>query len=108
MERSEEVRREVIQEVFDYIDGDAENGPRTGVKVTEEDIEEAVLVRLVEETPFWINLTRFTDEDVEWMHETTHNTGDRIEVGGRVESWMRAENHEPPTKAVWGIVAAIP
>lgn len=33
------IDREVRQEIADYIDGDAENGPRFGVVITPEEIE---------------------------------------------------------------------
>lgn len=45
----DDVRKEVIQELVDYIDGDVENGPRYGVDVSEEEIEEEVTRRMNEE-----------------------------------------------------------
>ena len=40
------IRRQVEQELIDYIDGDPENGPRYGGKVTEDDIEAEVERRI--------------------------------------------------------------
>lgn len=43
--KREDVKKEVVQELMEFIDGDAENGPRH-VDVTEEDIEDEVNRRM--------------------------------------------------------------
>lgn len=39
MRTREEIEREVMQETTDYVDGDAENGPRFDHGITREDID---------------------------------------------------------------------
>lgn len=50
--REERIRRDMQAEIMEYIDGDAENGPRYGVEIDEEEFEKEVHRRMMCTCPF--------------------------------------------------------